>query len=151
MKKTIEVKLGMSRANTGEDSYMRMEIEDASSGIRFVELEIPMEAFAYLVSGLHGIDAKCELHNIENVGTQQEHKTEVITIPKDMPCKVDDNPELIEDLLSPYEVDGWKAYVSDLFNIHNRTRDINGDFRQKVSFHRFVKVEVTDLIISKDG
>jgi hypothetical protein len=140
--KTIKAKLGMSRAGMGSDSYMRMEIEDATSGIRFIELEIPMEAFAYLVSGLHGVEATATLRGIENVGMKHEQKTELIMTPDDIPYKEQDNPELVEEVLSEYEVDGWKAYVPDLFNFHKREDDYSSGTKetyQRVGFHRYVE------------
>lgn len=134
--KKIKAKLGMSRAGMGEDSFMRMEIEDASSGIRFLELAIPMEAFAYLVSGLHGVEATGTLRGIEDVVKQRELKHELIALPDVMPYKEQDDVELVDEILAPYEVDGWVAYRPDLFNHHKRESDY-----QRVSFHRCVEVD----------
>jgi len=140
--KTIKAKIGISRAGMGTDTFMRMEIEDATSGVRFVELEIGMEDFAFFLTGLHGIAADCTLRGLEYVGKTLENKTENIDEPMDMPSKVDDDPEFFEDLLSSYEVDGWVATVSDLFNHHNRDFRDEGTLRKpyyKVSFHRYVE------------
>ena len=135
--KNIKVQLGLSRAGMGTDSHIRMAIEDETSGVCFAEIEIPMEAFAYLVTGMHGIKADCTLRGLENVGMQHEGKTEIIQTPDNMPYNRDDNLELIEDILSPYEVDGWIAYTPDLFNHHMR----EGKNMQRVSFHRYVEVD----------
>ena len=127
--KVIKAKLGLSRAGMGSDSYMRMEIEDATSGIRFCELEIGMYDYAFLTTGLHGVSAKCTLRGLEDVGKSVEGKKEIIPRPED-------TPEAIKAALAPYEVDGWKAYPPDLTNYHN---SVEGG--QSVSFHRYVEVD----------
>jgi len=140
----IKTRLGLSRVGMGKDTVMRFEIEDSTSGTRIADISIDMEQFAFLVSGLHGIEADCELYSLENVGKVYEHKVVNIDAPTDMPRKVDDDVESIEDLLSPYEVDGWKANVSDLFNHHKRDARGEGDLRQhfyKVGFGRFVDAD----------
>ena len=144
----IKARLGLSRAGMGEDSYMRMEIEDKASGTRFAELEIPMEAFAFLVSGLHGIEADCEIRGIENVGRIREVKTEEVPVTSAMEqWAACGDKVVISEALAPFEVDGWKGTAGDLFNHHKRIHKDDGTLRkpfQSVHFHRFVDAPEVD-------
>ena len=124
--KVIKAKLGLSRAGMGSDSYMRMEIEDATSGIRFCELEIGMYDYAFLTTGLHGVSAKCTLRGLEDVGKSVEGTQDIIPRPAD-------TPEAIQAALAPYEVDGSKAYPPDLFN---HPHAVEGG--QSAIFHQYV-------------
>lgn len=144
----IKARLGLSRAGMGAGSYMLMQIEDDTSGVRFAELEIPMEAFAYLVTGMHGIEADCELRGLDNVGRIHESKTELVPVTSDLEqWEARNDSAVINEALAPFEVDGWEGYSPDLFNHHNRVHKDKGTLRkpfQTVHFHRYVDAPEAD-------
>jgi hypothetical protein len=138
----IKAKLGLSRAGMGSDSRMLMQIEDDTSGVLFAELEIPMEAFAFLVTGMYGIKADCELRGLENVGRIRESKAELVPVTSALEqWDARKDADLIAAALAPFEVNGWKGNESDLFNQNKRVHKDDGTLRrpfQSVHFHRFI-------------
>lgn len=101
-----------------------IEVTDETSGIRFLEVGMTLEAFAQAVTGLSHQPCEIELRGIENVGKVRELKTEVVPFnySSDKPAA-----------LAPFEVDGWKGYAGDLGNPH---KVADGGYR--VSFTRYV-------------
>jgi hypothetical protein len=131
-------RIGMTRSGMGSDTRMRIEIEDAKSGVSFLEITMDMEKWAYAATGMFGVEMDFELRGVDTIGKVHETKTELVPVPENMPYKADDNLELIEDILSEFEVDGWQAHTNDLFNHHRRIRD-GENIYQEVSFHRYVE------------
>jgi len=142
----IKGKLGLSRiGGAGSDAYMQLTIQDKTSGVQFATIEIGMAQFAYLLSGLHGIECNIDVRGLDLVGMTQEHKHEPVPVVKGL----DKNDEdAIKATLIAFELDGWVANREDLFNHHkyNKLPDdfpelagIKFDHTQTVNFHRFVE------------
>jgi hypothetical protein len=144
----LKGKLNFGFASSSHDpDYIRLEIIDATSRVHFLEVRVDPEQFARAAFGHRGeVDCTFELRRPDLIGTQHENKTELVpwsdivtrdTITKFKGGRDDEelSPE-VRDWLKPFEVDGWRAYVKDVFNYH-RYKDKRG---VQVSFHRHVAI-----------
>lgn len=112
----------ISRPMRGD--HIVITCDDDASGVQFVEIKINLADFARVVTGLGHVDCEFTLRP-KYVGMTREHKTEIVQY-----ALGDDQDEV----LKPYEVDGWVANRRCLGNIHSR----EGQHLYKVTFHRFV-------------
>lgn len=125
-----QISLGRVHSNT-EDDFIRISIEDDSSGVHFCEVKLSLIDFARLITGLSNIDCDFALRGIKNVGKIRQHKTELLPV-----VEWNATPDDLAQAVKPFEVDGWIARRDDLKNHHN----ISGD-KVRVSFTRFVEAE----------
>jgi len=126
-------KLSIHRVHSDED-YIAIEITDALSGTKFLQVELTAEVLGLVLTGLSFQECKFNLHRVDLVGKKREHKSELVPRPK----KYRDDKKAAEEadgLLAPFEIDGWKAHRYDLYNHHNWVKD---DMVQ-VGFIRFVE------------
>jgi hypothetical protein len=129
MKKLYQGKLSIARFTPGDTIHI--ELEDATSGTRVVDITIDAKSLALALTGLGLLDCQFE-HNGKYVGYQREVKELVVYKPHVMDLNDDEKAALLE----PYQVDGWIARQSDLGNHHRLTKDRKG---YMVTFTRFVK------------
>ena len=126
---------------TGVD-YIEIEIEDNSSGIRFLSARIGYADFAKMLTGLGFIPCEFELRGLDNIGKTVERKTENVYIPLRTHPLVMSDParrERAEAAIAKYEIDGWTGRVSNALNHHRRiSGDVEGEW-YKVAFFRFVE------------
>ena len=109
----------------GSRSGVMLRLSDLN-GTVILESEMNYETYGMLVSG-RGINIDVSFWNIDHVGMKHEFKREMIVW----------DPNSIfsrEDVIKPYEIDGWKAYREDLGNFHMYK---NGSY--EVRFGRFVE------------
>jgi hypothetical protein len=64
----IECKVSISRRS---DNVICIAVEDATSHVRFLELEMTLEAFAMAITGHGYMDAAGEVHGLEVVGKRR--------------------------------------------------------------------------------
>lgn len=112
----------------GSDS-IRFRMEDDTSGVTFLEVEMSLEDFARILTGQGHIPCTFELY-AQNVGKTRETKTEIV--PLENRYFATDKER--QEALKPFEVDGWEARQGDISNHHNYT---NSD-GVKVVFMRFI-------------
>ena len=121
-----------SYSDIDHPEVITIELTDATSGCRFLEVEIGVAEFAKALTGLSYTDCEFEL-NAKNVGKVHEHQ--VVIVPVDSSYVPHGMREKIAArILKPFEVDGWKGQVDDLFNHHRYTPK-----GQRVTFHRYVE------------
>lgn len=115
------------------DQAIHIDIKDEGSGTNFVEITMSPADFATCLTGLYTTDVDVQVRGLEKVGKIREYKTE--SIPRAHFGNVyEAKPELIREVLSGYEVDGWQARDDDVRNHHNYSRD-----SVKVIFERWVE------------
>jgi hypothetical protein len=107
-----------------------VEVTDEKSGTQFLSLEIPLAEFAKALT-LGSGDCEFELRP-KNVGKTHEYKEEIVPV-ADNYVPYDKRELAAIAVVAPFEVDGWVARLSDVFNNHRRTP--NG---YRVTFHRYV-------------
>lgn len=132
-------RLTISRITGGSKDQISIKVSDKSSGTEFIEVRIPPEEFALALTGLGYQTCEFFLRGIDRVGLTHESKYEIITIPG-LAFTSDDllSDRVIHSAVSPYEVDGWEADLSQIGNHHYRTPE-----GWKVAFHRYVANEDT--------
>jgi len=75
----IKGQITISRPYGGSDSYINITIEDDTSNIEFVDLEIGLKEFAEALTGMSNQKCDIELRGLENLGKKHEH--DVIEFP----------------------------------------------------------------------
>ena len=94
----------------GDDNYISIEVEDDASHTRVLRLSVSLADFAAALTGRASMPAEAEW-NLRHLGKTHEHKTVEIgwTYGDDKATAA-----------APHEVDGWKARLSALGNMHRR-------------------------------
>ena len=71
----IEVALTISKVTCSHgENYISLRIEDLTSRIEFVEVQVKLQDFSEILTGLGHVSCSAEVHNLENVGKFYEHK-----------------------------------------------------------------------------
>lgn len=118
-----------------ESDYVEISVSDKLSGSQCITIRIGLATFAEALTGLGHADCEFDFWP-ELVGMRRESKEE--TIKSEHLPYVKEGPlreNLARPLLAPFEVDGWKGRVDDLFNQHRRTKE-----GYRVTFVRYVSV-----------
>jgi hypothetical protein len=127
-------KLTIARTSNHE---IRIYLEDASSGVPIVCVKCTPEDFGNAVTGLG--DAPCSVgYRTEAwavVGKRHEHKEELIEVQGAWGRL---SAGECQNILAPYEIDGWIGDPSDLNNHHRLGRSVDGTAIARVGFHRHV-------------
>lgn len=103
------------------------------SGSQFVEARIFLKEFAELITGLSRVDCEVDFRP-DLVGKKREHKEEVVPFKGFHIQSEAKGKQAAAKALKPFEVDGWKGHVEDLFNGHR-----GGQGRYRVRFVRHVE------------
>lgn len=129
-------KISISRYTSNQPPYrgISISIEDELSGVHFLEVELTSEQLGDAITGQGSVDCNFKLGGLEYIGMKRENKEEWIEIKKGEFIIQDHKRQ--EELLAPYEVDGWMAHQRDLENHHNFNQKKNAI---RVSFVRYVK------------
>jgi hypothetical protein len=127
----------------GTDIF-RIEVEDDSSGIKFLEVELDAKTLMLALTAQYS-ECEFELRGVEHVGKTRETKKVVVALEQDV--RYDTTDEEKRALLAPYEVDGWIGHARDLGNHHNlcRVNNDKGTVAYEVGFHRFVDKSMEEL------
>lgn len=110
-----------------------VELTDELSGTRVVTAKIPVEQFADVLFGMAYTPCVFDFYP-ELVGLKYEHKEEFV--PFDNPGYFqpgEEREKVAAKVFTPFEMDGWKGRVDDLFNPHRRGK--NGS---RVTFVRYI-------------
>ena len=118
--------------------YISITISDENSHCTIVNVEVPFEQFALAITGLGHQPCALEYYEGAPIGKVRECKTELIEAPGYVP--VLEREAIGRSILAPYEVDGWKGYVDDLFNSNKSVRTKNPDdpIKRRVGFSRYI-------------
>lgn len=122
-----------------EPEYVQIEVNDELSGSRCLSVRIPIPEFAEALFGAACRPCEFDLRP-DLVGLKHEWKEEFVPLDDSKYYFRDAEREAVaEKALAPFEVDGWKGRVDDLFNHHRRGK--NG---ARVSFVRYVAPEAAE-------
>jgi hypothetical protein len=134
----MKAKITISRptSNRPPYTYISINIQDDSSGIHIINVQMSLEDFAHAITGLGNVD--CEIHNLTNnigfarIGKIREYK-EVFVYEPDYKLTILEKQLLVEKAVrdSGYLVDGWE--ISD-HGLHRQQPTQN----HCVSLRRFV-------------
>jgi hypothetical protein len=134
--KGLQGTITISRPQGRDVSWIEITLHDELSGVEFATVYIDPANFAEALTGLGHVPCKFDLRP-SLVGKKAEHKEEIVPFEGGGYVK----PGLPREnaaapYLAPFEIDGWKGRVDDLFNHHRHTP--NG---YRVTFVRYVDVE----------
>jgi len=125
---------------------MKLEIEDAKSGLRILEIPLTAEQVCDAIIGNSEATSEGWFTECSHlIGSTHEHKSEEVTTDPREPShsrkKDGETPTAVwtrwaEKQVSEFEVDGWGARLRDLQNFHNRVRGTALTYN--VHFSRFV-------------
>lgn len=127
--------LTISRPRGGDGpDYAEIKVYDESSSTGFVTVRVALEQFAEALFGLSNVECEFDLR-AARVGKIREHKTEIVPLDGKgyYAYGSAERKQVAAAALAPFEVDGWKGHVDDLFNQHRHTP--NG---YRVTFVRYV-------------
>lgn len=124
----------------GDRQGSQISIDDDSSGVRVIEINLGLEDFAYALMG-HGY-ITCEYTgNFENAdlfGSEVAVKSEEVPFDMHVMNSKAKDEAAITAALKPFEVDGWVARRDDMTNGHCRVRG-SAKPLQRVVFTRFLR------------
>jgi hypothetical protein len=126
-------KIHIGRPSGHGDEYICIEVTDASSGVQFVEVHVPLAEFSRALTSMYS-DCEFDLRGAHLVGTKAENKT--VFVPYKRAFKNDESRE-VQAALKPFLVDGWYAREGDMTNGH-RSEVRNGIAGQNVTLFRHV-------------
>jgi hypothetical protein len=133
MEKLLPGKISISRHS---DDYVYIEIIDKSTGEQLLEVKLTLVEYAWASTGLGHTPCEYEIRQeiCAIAGHIREVKEEKLPRPEHGNMKNCYAQVAASEILAPYEIDGWVARRSDLFNSH-RWCD---DDKVMVTFVRFV-------------
>lgn len=107
-------------SSMGEDG-VHIEFTDEKSRVRFATMDLTLENFAKVVTGMGEVKAELETRGLDLVGKTAENKEEVIKVEPHFgdPEKFSKLRKAVEEL----EVDGWRHRSGDMTNSHNYKKD----------------------------
>lgn len=111
--KTVRATI-VQTAPSGADHDVSIRCEDKVSGITFIEIQMTVEQFGKMLHAPTLADCTVILRGTDKLGWAHESKVEHVVAPYSV--KNADKDEI----LAPFEVDGWRARRSDLGNGHRR-------------------------------
>lgn len=107
--KNTMVKMGISRTN---QNVINIEITDAHSGDNITRVEMSLEDYALLVSGLHGVNGKAIVNSQANIACSR--KTERVYCDDVDMDEAAQGKEVLRHFKENYEKDGWKIQSDGL-------------------------------------
>lgn len=122
---------------------IQVQIEDRSSGVEFLRVELDAESLGLALTGLGNQECYFRTNGLDKIGKQRETKTEIVFVPTPKSYQEEDRRATAKEAIAMHEVDGWIGYVPDAMNHHksNRYKDgvaAEGGQWYTVSFTRFV-------------
>lgn len=111
---------------------VNVSLRDEASGIQFVDMQMTMENYAQLVTGLSHVEIEGEVRGLENVGKRKIRESRSVVCPLD----TYDKEKLREWLLANKAEDGWEieAYLGS----QDSVRSMNGGTMLKYTVRKYV-------------
>lgn len=120
------------------DDTVHIQIEDALSGIRFVDVEMDLTTFAQAITSM-SVGVNFESSSLHLVGMTRENKQVALTRSKPYNGSWNDDAameECVREDLARHETDGWVGSWRDAFNNHNLVKGTVETYR--VGYTRYV-------------
>lgn len=131
---TLKGRLTITRSS---DNTMRLEVIDEASRTCFLRVKIDPANLMLALTSVAEQPMEFELRGLDKIGKRLEFKRVFVKVPNVSQIPVGDAfVKWYEELVEPYEVDGWKADKEHRFNSH-RYDNSNGTYQ--VWFRRYVE------------
>ena len=106
-----------------EDDYVSLRVEDETSRIEFLSVNLSPEQYGMLLSASRHVDCTFDLRGVDRVGMIAENDTVDVNVANY--CTTDEVE--IKCIKRDVEVDGWGIREGDLQNSHNYRRHPDHD------------------------
>jgi hypothetical protein len=134
MNKKVKVKMTITRPSYGDNKQrISITVTDNASHIQFLDLEMKLDDFACMMTGLAHVEAIGEARGLENVGKTKESKELIFELPNDTYSAREVAPKTCQNFADP----GWTA--SPYFNSQNSF--FKKDDKQFARTHQYRFVE----------
>jgi hypothetical protein len=136
----LEARVSLGFPSGGpERRTARLRIEEPKSGIQFVEVELSMEAFGMMMTGLQGVAGRMDIRNAENVGKKYEWDQTMEVYPAELEKAAwDERKRVIGDWLKKnVRRKGWYLRP-DLDSQGSFYKDKDGTHYARVMHYRWV-------------
>jgi hypothetical protein len=143
-KKKLSGRISISRISDLHGEFIRIALEDETSGVPFLEVGMSLENMAQAVTGRGYVPCEFVLRGTELLGLRKEVKKELVSIPNLTGMSEENRVRTIKDHFAPFETEGWAGRVSDVFNWNNRVRGDEFMETFNVTFVRYVEMTNTE-------
>lgn len=106
---TQQTVVGMSMSRDS-NNRIRFSVDDSHSGDTIIKVDMSLEEFGLMVTGLHGVKGIAEFYPDCNIAKKRETKTVTIDIDKFSTSKEDELDLVRRDFTEKYESDGWELH-----------------------------------------
>ena len=137
--KKLKSEIILTRPQGGGKERVVFQIVDKISGLVAFRIEMSIPEFGEMLSSPQNVPCIVKHFQSDNIGKKYEHKSELVPRPE---IGVEDKDKVLEELLKPFEIDGWIGSRDDLTNHHNWV----SDNKSKVTFVRWVDVDESQKI-----
>jgi hypothetical protein len=97
----------IGRVSGGEEGgSIRISLCDKLSHIEFAEIELSIEAFGMVISGMGSVEGRMVVRGLQNVGKKREWRTEDVLLPETLSAYSDRKP-IREWLKANAQRKGW--------------------------------------------
>lgn len=137
----LPMRLSITRATGHAGDYIRITLTDAASQCLLARAEVSPEEFGLAVTGFGERPCLVEVFPDAPIGKRHEHKT--VEIPWPYPTFVDkaDLRRKAQEVVAPFEVDGWRCVRLDDAQNSHRTVFHEDQCCVRFSFDRWVDEE----------
>lgn len=154
--KNLNGHISISRVSSNtQGEFVQITVTDDASHCQLIEVEMDMTHFAEALMNLSHRPCLIEANDGPHIGMLSENKTELVPIPKDIyfpftslhgrskdyEKKERASNARMDEVLAPFEIDGWRASrgeSADYRNMHRHVRSENGIGYFNIGFRRYV-------------
>jgi hypothetical protein len=127
-------KLSISRVSNSHNSYISIQLQDANACVRVVDIEVPIELFGDIITGLGAQPVKFEAGDFSKIGKTMEFKTEQVVANYKNSFNKSEVTEALKSVIPAYEIDGWIAEIESSLN-RQKSTGTNEDGQNYVNVH----------------
>jgi len=141
MKLKGEIHIGRVTSNV-EDDFITVELKDSNSSTTFARAKISFSNFSKAITS-QIVDCEIDVLGLDKIGKKLETKRIDVYFPKNYSSKTDPDDKIIENVLSEFEIDGWKGDKSYVKNHHNYIGEKSTELSDCYSmlFRRYIEKE----------
>ncbi len=136
-----KAKLTITRPICGDGrKVISIQVEDADAGIRFLELEVPLDNFSECLTGLSFVECDMKFRGLQNVGKKKERMPVTFQMPDH--ADYSNRKEVAKEIAQDQVPAGW--LVSDYFDSQNSFFMKDGKEFARTNAVKWVEKETTE-------
>lgn len=127
-----QISINRVTSNAEPYNYIRIALDD-DNGSQIISIELTVENYGKLVSGLSDVDCKYQVTNVDRIGLTKEIRSMTISYPIGIAKNI-----IYEYYVSRFELDGWLADKDDIGN-SKKCKVTGNNIDNIVNFIRYVE------------